>query len=492
MRQTPGVYIEEINQLPKGIAQVDMSLPVFVGYTQKAGRRGKSLFRKTIKVESLKQFNTWFGECFQPSFTIHPAQPGDSTAFVLNNKKVSLQFCPNNQLYLYQAVQLFFLNGGTACYILSVGIYGNQTSFAISADDFTGGKRKASIFKILDKEAEPTSIVLPDVIADTSIAYPLYQMVLAYCGMSKKHFAILDVGEAAAQPLVPVITAFREGIGNNSLQYGAAYFPWLHSNLVPATEIDFTALDASVSLEEILVAAPPAVKDLLKQIGPGISKTKKKNIQLALLAGSAQYAALMQAIEVKRNIVPPAGAVAGAYSLTDQQLGVWKAPANIRLSGVTAPSINISDALQQEILSDADSGKYLNCIRLFSGKGTLIWGGRTLAGNNIDWRYVPVRRAIMMLELSIGNALQNFIFEPNSAPTWSALKSQVENFLFNLWKQGALQGTKPNEAYNVQIGAGTTMTATDVMEGRLRMQVLVALLRPSEFMVITFEQIQPT
>ncbi len=491
MPQTPGVYVEEINQLPKAIAQVDLSIPVFIGYTQKAGRRGKSLLRKTIKVESLKQFNSWFGEAFQPAFTIHAAQPGDSTAFVLNNKKVSLQFCPNNQLYLYQAVQLFFQNGGSSCFILSVGIYANQNSLTITADDFTGGKRRASIFKILDKEPETSTLILPDVIADSHVAYPLYQSVLEYCDQTNRHFAILDVQEAAAQSLVPTITAFREAIGNSNLKNAAAYYPWLHTQLVHASELAFTALDPSVSLEEILSNAPPSIKDILKQIGPGISKTKKKNIHLALLAGSADYAALMQAIQYKRNIVPPAGAVAAAYNQTDQLRGIWKAPANIKLLGVAAPGIDFSDRLQEEILSDVASGKYLNAIRKFTNKGILIWGARTLAGNNQEWRYVPVRRTIMMMEMSIGSGLQNFVFQPNNALTWFTIKSQVESFLYILWKQGALQGTKPKEAYHVQIGEGNTMTATDLMEGRLRMQVLVALLRPSEFMVMSFEQMQP-
>ncbi len=490
MPQTPGVYIAEINPFPLAFSHVDVSIPIFIGYTQKAGRRGKSLLRLPIKVASLNQYISAFGHGFHPRFKIVNAIPGDSSAFLLNNQRVSLQYCEHNTLYLYQAVQLFFLNGGTQCYILSVGIYGEQTSFQIRAEDFTRVKRKKSIFKLLDKEQEPALVILPDVIADTTVGHPLYQQLLEYCATSKRHFAILDVGEAFGQHMVEHLQEFREAIGTTSLQYGAAYYPWLHSLLVEASEVSYTNLDPSVSLEDVLGDAAPGLKELLKQIVPGISRTKKKNIQLALLAGSPEYARLMQAIQFKRNMVPPSGAAAGIYNFTDYTRGVWKAPANAALSGVMSATLNLTDLQQQGLLSDVTGGKYINAIRHFVNKGTLLWGARTLDGNSTEWRYISVRRSIMMIELSLGQAMKNLIFEPNTSATWKQCQTVAENFLFTLWKQGAFAGTKQQDAYHVKIGVGSTMTANDVLEGRLRMQVMVALLRPAEFMVLIFEQVQ--
>jgi len=490
MPQTPGVYIKEINPFPSAVTQVDVAIPIFIGYTQKAGRRGKSLVRLPIKVTSLNQYISAFGQGFNTRFRIVKASPGDSNAFLLNKKQVTLQYCEHNTLYLYQAVQLFFLNGGAECYILSVGIYGEQTSFPIMLKDFTGSQKRTSIFNILDRELHPTLVVLPDVIADTTEAYPIYQSLLNYCATSKRHFAILDVGQASGQQIISDLQEFREAIGTTSLQHGAAYYPWLNCLLVDASEVNFTNLDSSVSLEEVLHNAAPGVQELLKQIGPGISRTKKKNIQLALLAASPEYARLMEAVQFKRNIMPPSGAVAGIYNFTDHTLGVWKAAANATLRGVTSVAINLTDSQQQSLLSDVTGGKYINAIRQFTGKGTLIWGARTLAGNSDDWRYITVRRSIIMLEQSLGEAMKQLLFEPNTLATWTQLKVASDNFLFTLWKQGALAGTKQQDAYHIKIGAGSTMTDNDVLEGRLRMQVMVALLKPAEFLVLTFEQMQ--
>ena len=88
--------------------------------------------------------------------------------------------------------------------------------------------------------------------------------------------------------------------------------------------------------------------------------------------------------------------------------------------------------------------------------------------------------------------MKNFVFEPNTSATWIQCKAVADNFLFTLWKQGALAGTKPQDAYHVAIGLGSTITAADIAEGRLRMQVMVALVRPAEFIVVSFEQNQHT
>lgn len=490
MPQTPGVYIEEADPFPQPVTPVNVAIPIFIGYTQKAGRRGKSLVRHPIKVESLKQYIASFGHCFNPRFKIVNASPGDPAAFLMNHQQFSLQYCEHNTLFLYQAVQLFFLNGGTQCYILSVGIYGEQSSFAIKGEDFTGTKGKKNIFKLLDKVQEPALVVLPDVIANPTLAYPLYQQLLQHCATGKHHFAILDVGQPFPQNMMKDLQEFRQAIGSSSLQYGAAYYPWLHSVLIEASDVSYVNLDPSKSLQEILSTSAPAVVDIIKQIGPGLSRTKKKNIQLALLTASPDYSRLMQAIQLKRNIVPPSGAVAGVYNFTDNSLGVWKAPANASLQGVASPVVKLTDVQQQGLLADVTGGKYINAIRTFTGKGTLVWGARTLDGNSPDWRYVSVRRSIMMLELAISKAIRNFIFEPNTAATWLQCKAAAENFLFTLWKQGALAGTKPQDAYHVAIGLGSTMTANDVMEGRMLMQVMAALARPAEFIVISFEQQQ--
>ncbi|MET9365649.1 phage tail sheath C-terminal domain-containing protein [Streptomyces sp. NPDC006632] len=177
--------------------------------------------------------------------------------------------------------------------------------------------------------------------------------------------------------------------------------------------------------------------------------------------------------------IAPSGAVAGAWTAVDRERGVWKAPANIALRGIDGPL---------HPASDADQGAHLNLnfIRTFSGRGTLIWGARTLA--DTDWRYIPIRRLFTMVERDIQRALSVTVFEPNAQRTWESVRSAVDNYLDSLWRQGALMGSSTQEAYFVRVGRGVTMTEHDIAAGRLVVQVGLAALRPAEFITLEFTQ----
>jgi phage tail sheath protein FI len=198
----------------------------------------------------------------------------------------------------------------------------------------------------------------------------------------------------------------------------------------------------------------------------------------------------MDEIRNRLNLLPPAAAMAGIWCMVDNTRGVWKAPANVSLSMVIAPAINLSSEEQQQMNVDAVTGKSINAIRTFPGQGTLVWGARTLDGNSLDWRYINVRRTMIMIEQSLRLACKAYVFEPNNTNTWVTIKTMINNFLTNLWEQGALQGAKPEDAFGVQVGLGATMTADDILNGILRVTVLVAMVRPAEFIEITFEQQQ--
>ncbi|MCB1937298.1 MAG: phage tail sheath family protein, partial [Nitrosomonas sp.] len=118
----------------------------------------------------------------------------------------------------------------------------------------------------------------------------------------------------------------------------------------------------------------------------------------------------------------------------------------------------------------------------------LVWGARTLDGNSLDWRYINVRRTMIMLEESIKLAAKAYVFEPNVSNTWVTIKSMISNFLTSIWKRGGLAGATPDDAFGVFVGLGETMTPQDILDGVLRVTVLVALSRPAEFIEITFQQ----
>ena len=186
------------------------------------------------------------------------------------------------------------------------------------------------------------------------------------------------------------------------------------------------------------------------------------------------------------TILPPSGAIAGIYAYVDDSRGVWKAPANVSLTNVIEPTVKITNEDQESLNIDTTAGKSINAIRTFTGKGTMVWGARTLAGNSNEWRYVSVRRFYNMVEESIKKSTYWAVFEPNSANTWIKVKSMIENYLTQKWREGALAGAKADQAFFVKVGLGVTMTAQDILEGRMNVEIGMAVVRPAEFIILKF------
>ncbi|MEM8909421.1 MAG: phage tail sheath C-terminal domain-containing protein, partial [Bacteroidota bacterium] len=158
----------------------------------------------------------------------------------------------------------------------------------------------------------------------------------------------------------------------------------------------------------------------------------------ALENSNPNYKTLMAGLAQKAGTLPPSAAMAGVYTLVDNTEGVWMSPANRNINSVIAPTVTINDAQQASLNVDALAGKSINAIRSFYGIGpAIIWGARTLDGNSQDWRYINVRRTTIMIEQSIANAAQALVFQPNDASTWNNCESMINNFLHNLWSEGA-------------------------------------------------------
>lgn len=198
------------------------------------------------------------------------------------------------------------------------------------------------------------------------------------------------------------------------------------------------------------------------------------------------YNAIKAEISALPITLPPSSSVAGIYARVDSNRGVWKAPANVGINYVIKPTIKVTNVDQDNLNIDTIAGKSINVIRSFTGKGTLIWGSRTLAGNDNEWRYVPVRRFFNMAEESIKKATEQFVFEPNDANTWVRVRAMIENFLILQWRAGALTGAKPEQAFYVRVGLGQTMSALDILEGRMIVEIGMAVVRPAEFIILRF------
>jgi phage tail sheath protein FI len=184
--------------------------------------------------------------------------------------------------------------------------------------------------------------------------------------------------------------------------------------------------------------------------------------------------------------LPPSSAMAGVYARVDSDRGVWKAPANVGVNYVIKPSQIVTHEEQQDLNVDTVAGKSINAIRSFTGKGVLVWGARTLTGNDNEWRYISVRRFFNMAEESIKKATEQFVFEPNDKNTWVRVKAMITNFLTAQWRAGALAGPTPEKAFYVNIGLGETMTAIDILEGNMIVEIGMAVVRPAEFIILKF------
>lgn len=486
---TPGVYIEEKSAFPNSVVAVATAVPAFVGYTEIAIRGNKTLINVPTRITSLSEYHQYFGGAPTVTFAIKEHE----------TETFELEADTATKYNLYNSLRLFFSNGGSTCYIVSVGNYEN----GIKAGELNDLENEGGLRTLL-KEPEPTMLVIPDaVLLAEAECNSLQQAMLQHCGEDmKSRVALLDVFDghkARTMADDDVITKFREGIGNNALKWGAGYYPWLKCTVVPLDELSqknisnldglqgiLTAeVDKSLEDEEIDEARAELIKVEIGNLGS--ADVDAKSLHQTLLAVSPTYKAVMAEAHNQMNVIPPATGMAGVISMVDNAVGVFKSPANVSIGSVVKPSVNITHTIQED-LNLPLNGKAVNAIRSFPGKGVLVWGARTLDGNSQDWRYISVRRTVIMIEQSLKTATEAYVFEPNVVNTWVTVKGMMTNFLTDQWKQGALAGAVPEDAFSVDVGLGSTMTPTDILDGKMKINIKLAVVRPAEFIIITIQQ----
>ncbi|MBZ9610078.1 phage tail sheath family protein [Rheinheimera maricola] len=510
--KTPGVYIVEKSAFPNAVVEVATAVPAFVGYTERALNGTTSLTNRPVRINAMSEFQHLFGMAPIPLFDVSQVRLTPNNSVVADGKYYSLTQLSGKYL-LYYAMQLFYQNGGGVCYIVSVGSY---------ADAVDGEKLMAGT-EVLTREQEPTLLLIPDaVLLGEAECIAVQQAALAHCGgKMRNRVAILDVWQGNKPRQPPdgdCIDNFRGKLGTDYLDFASAYYPWLNTSIVQQSSLNYQHLAPVALLQQLLKqqlnlpdelpslhttasAADKLAQFKLQQQLDVISQlsadwrtldsaermAKQQLLHQSLQAISPLYNQLLSQMCAMLNLLPPAAAMAGIYTLVDNTHGVWKAPANVSLSAVVAPAVNITHD-EQEDLNVGPQGISVNAIRSFVGKGVLVWGARTLDGNSLDWRYINVRRTMIMLEESIRLATKAYVFESNTASTWVTLKSMISHFLTGIWQRGGLAGASAEDAFSVRVGLGETMTPDDILNGILRVTVLVALTRPAEFMLITLEQ----
>ena len=275
---------------------------------------------------------------------------------------------------------------------------------------------------------------------------------------------------------------------------------------------DRTGLYTFKNVDEINIAAIPGITSKVLQSKLIIHCDTIMKDRFAVL--DSEYGADLDRIRYQRNLydtsfaalyypwvyasdpltggyinVPPSGCVAGIYARTDVTRGVHKAPANEKINGVFQleklnGKFRIVNKGSQDILNPLG----INCIRQFPGRGIRVWGARTITSNSL-WKYVNVRRLFLFMEESIEKGTQWVVFEPNDEKLWARVKQTITQFLTRVWKDGALMGNTPEEAFFVKCDR-TTMTQDDIDNGRLIVLIGVAPVKPAEFVIFRIAQWQ--
>lgn len=285
-------------------------------------------------------------------------------------------------------------------------------------DDIT---KKATGLEALAEVDDIAIVALPDAgaIADNDIRFTVTQDLIQHAQKCRYRIAVVDGPQHAS---ISAIRAFR---GNFDSTYAALYHPWI----------------------EVLDPTGPPV--------PGVPTQKLE--------------------------LPPSGFVAGIYARSDISRGVFKAPANEVVYGLTKFESNINQG-RNEVLNPEN----INALRFFPDRGNRVWGARTLSSDP-EWLYVNVRRLFIYLEHSIDKGTQWVVFEPNNEALWRNITRTIKDFLEVQWRNGALMGSTPDEAYFVQCDR-STMSQNDLDNGRLICLIGVAPVKPAEFVIFRIGQ----
>jgi uncharacterized protein len=466
--KTPGVYIDEVPKFPPSVAQVETAIPAFVGYTQLARQEGEDITLRPTRIVSLLEYTEFFGGP-QPEKNILVTFDRQTAADgKIRKENVTAAFDTGaggaSKHLMYYALQAFFDNGGGACWIVSIGTY-----IADIANQVLDPALFGQGLDMLEQIDEPTLIVFPEGQAIGSADYyALQTQSIQQCQKLKDRFAVMDVHQPARMltraEVNTALANFRSQLSVSETEftkYAAAYFP----NIKFSFEYNY---DENAVRGRIVVNGQEVeVKDF-----NSLNNREK-----------AQSKGAIQGFPV---CLPASAAVVGIYARVDETRGVWKAPANESVFGAQDLTYRMNDEEQETFNVDVDAGKSVNVVRFFTGKGFKVWGARTLAGNDNEWRYVSVRRFFNMVEESVKKSTYQFVFEPNDENTWIRVKGMIDNFLILQWRAGALQGATPDKAYYVKVGLGQTMTAFDILEGRLIVEIGMAVVRPAEFIVLRF------
>jgi hypothetical protein len=493
---SPGVYVEEVAGGARPIEGVGTSVAAFVGLAESGP------INEPVLVTNWSQFTQSFGEFMEGSYLAH-------------------------------AVYGYFLNGGGTCYVVRIG--GDQPPSAAKAELPTAKDKSVAGFRVTALETGSSGNQIRVEVADASepgegnfklvVRAPgrpdeIYDNVSFKRGKDSvvtkvkaesKLIEIVEVGPSSlerepakgtqtlsgSEVAKPASLTPDDYIGDSADRTGFGGLEAVEAvtmlsvpdlmAMYQAGQIDLEGVQA---VQTAMLAHCELMGDRVAILDapPGLNAQQVSEWRTDKVGYDSKYGTLywpwmkvFDPIAGQARFVPPSGHVAGVWARSDEERGVHKAPANEILRGALSLELNITKGEHDQLNPDG-----INCIRAFPGRGIRIWGARTLSSDPA-WRYLNVRRLFNYIEESILEGTQWVVFEPNDLDLWMRVKRTINSFLTRTWRDGALFGASPEEAFFIKCDAETN--PPDVVDaGQLIVEIGVAPVKPAEFVVFRISQ----
>ncbi len=441
-----GISPKEFTAPIPPIKEIPTSL-LFVGYTEFAlDDDGQSLINIPKKISCFEEFEQYFGKAKRSNFV--------ATMSSQDSRSIAISEIENNPFTLYYSIQNFFKNNNSTISILSLGHFSEIKK--PNVQDF----EKA--LEIIDQYEDFSVLAFSEMQYLPNEEYATFVAKTLEICKNKNRFFIIDLPYKEVQNISYYFEDFRELLGNISpdfLTSAAAYFPSLE------TKMSYSFSDENV-----------AVRIANQEIGLQDLQTSDPQLYSKILLG----------IKSKKVILPPSSCIANVYLKNDAERGIWNAPSILPLLE-KALFYSMNDVEQAKINSHS-TGKSINSIRNIPGKGTLVWGARTLNGNNSEFRYINVVRFVKMLKASILKSLDHLPREQWTANNGHLVLNVVNDFLHHYWQLGALQGLEPSTAYYVNCKINDQNSDFNSIEKNINIDFGIAIFRPAEFINISIDK----
>ncbi|MCJ7709891.1 MAG: phage tail sheath family protein [Chloroflexi bacterium] len=490
---SPGVYVEEVEAGSRPIEGVGTAVAAFVGIA------GRGPANTPTLVTNWNQFTAAFGDFVEGAYLAH-------------------------------AVYGYFLNGGGAAYVVRVGADGVMPT--ASAELPSAADKGKPAFRVAALEAgQAGNDITVEVDAPADAPEGTFKLVVKQGGKAVETFDNLSTGKGK-QNVATVVKAQSKTItieevgslaapaaGSVALAGGGAALP---ARVTPKDYVgnssDRTGFAGLEAVDEVTMLAVPDLMSVYEQgiidledlqavqlamiahcelmgdrvaildAPPGLNAQQVKEWRVDKAGYDSKYATLywpwikvFDPLSGQARFVPPAGHVAGIWARNDDTRGVHKAPANEVIRGAISLALNLTKAEHDQLNPNG-----INCIRAFPGRGIRIWGARTISSDP-SWRYLNVRRLFNYVEESIFEGTQWVVFEPNDIRLWGRVKRTINAFLLRVWRDGALFGATPDQAFFVKCDAENN--PPEVRDaGQLIVDIGIAPVKPAEFVVFRIAQ----